>query len=112
MSEEYEMTTGPPWHSSRAAVHHDNSRCVEGYIIKFSVLRSGNGGRPLCAECESLGETTGAGRPPSLGAESRPGPVSACGPSPLFKRIAQPLQGRIERGTQRRPLRAAPGTQR
>ena len=60
------MTTSPQWHSSRAAVHHDNNRCLEGYVIKLSDLRSGDGGRPLCDECESLGETTGAGRPPRL----------------------------------------------
>jgi hypothetical protein len=56
MSEEY-MTTAPRWHSSRAAVHHDNNRCLEGYVMKLSDLRSGDGGRPLCAKCESLGES-------------------------------------------------------
>jgi hypothetical protein len=60
MSEEYELATAPRWHSSRAAVHHDNNRCLEGYVIKLSDLRSGSGGRPLCAKCESLGEPTGS----------------------------------------------------
>lgn len=60
MTKRYEMTNAPQWHSPRAAVHHDNNRCVEGYAIKLSDLRSGNGGRPLCAKCASLGETMGA----------------------------------------------------
>jgi hypothetical protein len=64
MSEEYELTTAPQWHSSRAAVHHDNNRCLEGYVIKLSDLRSGSGGRPLCAKCESLGESAAAPRSP------------------------------------------------
>jgi hypothetical protein len=60
MNEQYEMTKAFPWHSPHAAVHHDNDGCDEGYAIKLSDLRSGNGGRPLCAKCASLGETTGA----------------------------------------------------
>jgi len=56
MSEEYELTMPPRWHSSHAAVHHDDNRCLEGRVIKLSDLRSGSGGRPLCAKCESLGE--------------------------------------------------------
>jgi hypothetical protein len=66
MSDHYAMTTAPQWHSPHAAVHHDNNRCLDGAAIKLTDLRSGNGGRPLCAQCESLGGTTGTGRPPSL----------------------------------------------
>ena len=60
MTEEYELTTAPRWHSFRAAVHHDDIRCLGGYVIKLSHLRSGSGGRPLCAKCESLGESAGS----------------------------------------------------
>jgi len=60
MSEEYELIAAPRWHSSRAAVYHDDNRCYEGYLIKLSDLRSGSGGRPRCAKCESLGEPAGS----------------------------------------------------
>ena len=56
MTERYAVAKAPSWHSSRAAVHHDDNRCLEGRVIKLSDLRSGSGGRPLCAKCESLGE--------------------------------------------------------
>ena len=60
MTERHAIAKAPPWHSSLAAVHHDDNRCLEGYVIKLSDLRSGSGGRPLCAKCESLGESAGS----------------------------------------------------
>lgn len=43
-----------PWHSIRQLVHHDNTNCNTGNNIEVENLRSGTGGKPLCAECARL----------------------------------------------------------
>ena len=35
-------------------VHHDNNQCTEGNNIEAHYLKSGDGGRPLCAHCKRL----------------------------------------------------------
>lgn len=39
------------WHSVKAGVHHNNTRCMTGNNIERENLRSGTGGKPLCKEC-------------------------------------------------------------
>lgn len=43
-----------PWHSIKANVHHNNSNCNTGNNIEKENLRTGTGGKPLCAECADL----------------------------------------------------------
>jgi len=50
----HEMAKRSPWHSIKAAVHHNNSDCNTGNNIETENLRSGTGGKPLCSECARL----------------------------------------------------------
>ncbi len=43
-----------PWHSVLSNRHHDNTECNTGNNIERENLRSGTGGKPLCAECARL----------------------------------------------------------
>lgn len=51
-----------PWHSIKQQVHHDNTACTTGNNIERENIRSGTGGKPLCAECARLAQ--GAARNP------------------------------------------------
>jgi hypothetical protein len=42
------------WHSVKSGVHHNDTDCNTGNNIEAENLRSGTGGKPLCAECASL----------------------------------------------------------
>ena len=42
------------FHSTKQNVHHNNTRCTEGNNIERENLRSGTGGKPLCAHCSRL----------------------------------------------------------
>jgi hypothetical protein len=55
-----------PWHSIKQTVHHDNTSCNTGTNIETENLRSGTGGKPLCAECARL--DAASGRATTLGA--------------------------------------------
>lgn len=41
-----------PWHSVREVVHHNNTTCKTGNNIERENLRQGDGGKPLCKECD------------------------------------------------------------
>lgn len=43
-----------PWHSVKSNRHHNNTNCDTGNNIERENLRSGTGGRPLCADCADL----------------------------------------------------------
>lgn len=43
-----------PWHSVKAPVHHNETRCTTGNNIERENRRSGTGGKPLCQECARL----------------------------------------------------------
>lgn len=43
-----------PWHSIKAAVHHNDTNCNTGNNIETENWRSGTGGKPLCYECAKL----------------------------------------------------------
>ena len=45
-----------PWYSVKAHVHHNNSQCNSGRLIGGPNRRYGDGGRPLCEQCQSLNE--------------------------------------------------------
>ena len=42
------------WHSTKARVHHNNTRCVAGRLIGGRNRRPGDGGKPLCEQCQVL----------------------------------------------------------
>lgn len=42
------------WHSIKADVHHNNTDCNTGNNIEKENVRSGTGGKRLCAECAQL----------------------------------------------------------
>lgn len=48
------MAKTSPWHSIKAAVHHDNTDCNTGNNIEQENRRDGTGGKPRCDECERL----------------------------------------------------------
>ena len=51
------MSKVAPFHSVKpntSNVHHNNNKCTEGNNIERQYLRSGTGGRPLCAHCAKL----------------------------------------------------------
>lgn len=48
------MPQTDPWHSIKATVHHNNTKCTKGNNIESENLRQGTGGKPLCEECEGL----------------------------------------------------------
>jgi hypothetical protein len=45
-----------PWYSIKAQVHHNNPQCNSGRLIGNPNRRLGDGGRPLCEQCQSLNE--------------------------------------------------------
>jgi hypothetical protein len=44
------------WHSAKGPVHHNHPRCTKGGLIGQKNRRFGDGGKPLCAECQVLNE--------------------------------------------------------
>lgn len=48
------MPQKSPWHSTKQTVHHNNTNCNTGNNIETENLRQGDGGKPLCNECERL----------------------------------------------------------
>lgn len=48
------MAVVSPWHSIKAAVHHNNTTCNTGNNIEKENRREGTGNKPLCDECEAL----------------------------------------------------------
>lgn len=42
------------WHSIKTDVYHNNRKCHLGNNIERENVRSGRGGRKLCAECKRL----------------------------------------------------------
>ena len=44
------------WHSAKGPVHHNHPRCTKGALIGQKNRRHGDGGKPLCAECQILNE--------------------------------------------------------
>lgn len=48
------MAKTNPWHSIRAAVHHNDTKCNTGNNIETENRREGDGGKPLCTECARL----------------------------------------------------------
>jgi len=44
------------WHSAKGPVHHNHPRCTKGALIEQKNRRFGDGGKPLCAECQILNE--------------------------------------------------------
>ena len=50
------MRSGP-WHSVKAHVHHNNPCCESGRAVGSTNRRSGDGGKPLCAQCQSLNDS-------------------------------------------------------
>ncbi|QPH39463.1 hypothetical protein [Pedobacter endophyticus] len=48
------MAKTAAFHSIKANVHHDNTKCTEGNNIEKENLRSGTGGKPKCANCSKL----------------------------------------------------------
>lgn len=48
------MPKASPWHSTKQAVHHDNTKCGPGSEIPASNRVAGTGGKPLCNDCGSL----------------------------------------------------------
>jgi formylmethanofuran dehydrogenase subunit E len=48
-------TDSPEYPPSHRDVFHDQSECSYGKEIKLEHRRAGEGGRPLCKECERLG---------------------------------------------------------
>ena len=48
------MPKAYPWHSIKSPVHHNNTARNTGNNIERENLRSGTGGKPLCAECADL----------------------------------------------------------
>ena len=48
------MSKTHPWHSVKQNVHHHNTECNVGNNIEKENLRRGDGGKPLCKECERL----------------------------------------------------------
>ncbi|HLY37440.1 MAG TPA: hypothetical protein VKU61_05350 [Candidatus Binatia bacterium] len=44
------------WHSAKGPVHHNHPRCTKGGLIGPKNRRLGDGGKPLCAECQILNE--------------------------------------------------------
>jgi hypothetical protein len=49
------MAKRASWHSVLSNVHHNDTNCNTGNNIERENLRSGTGGKPLCAECRRLG---------------------------------------------------------
>jgi hypothetical protein len=48
-----------PWHSKLPtdhAVHHDDTRCIEGRSIASRNVVSGAGGRPKCPRCREISD--------------------------------------------------------
>jgi hypothetical protein len=43
------------WHSAKGNVHHNNPRCARGARVGRN-RRPGDGGKPLCTECQGLNE--------------------------------------------------------
>jgi hypothetical protein len=39
-----------PWNSTKENVYHDNSNCTLGKNIERKDIRTGTGGKPICAE--------------------------------------------------------------
>jgi len=48
------MAKTNPYHSTKASVHHDQSRCPIGSDIETADRREGNGGKTLCEVCKKL----------------------------------------------------------
>lgn len=48
------MAKTSAWHSIKANVHHNNTKCTEGNNIERENRRSGTGGKPLCDHCKRL----------------------------------------------------------
>jgi len=44
------------WHSAKAHVHHNNARCTSGRLVRGRNLRPGDGGKPLCEQCQVLNQ--------------------------------------------------------
>jgi len=44
------------WHSAKAHVHHNNARCTSGKLVRGRNLRPGDGGKPLCEQCQVLNQ--------------------------------------------------------
>jgi hypothetical protein len=44
------------WYSSKARVHHNHPRCVSGRLIGGRNRRAGDGGKPLCEQCQALNQ--------------------------------------------------------
>jgi hypothetical protein len=49
------------WHSAKAQVHHNNSGCASGRLIGARNLRPGDGGKPLCEQCQMLNHSGSGG---------------------------------------------------
>lgn len=47
---------GGAWRSSKARVHHNNPRCTSGRLIGGRNRRPGDGGKPLCEQCQVLNQ--------------------------------------------------------
>lgn len=45
-----------PWHSVKAHVHHNNPQCTSGKLIGRRNRRWGDGGKPLCEQCQVLNQ--------------------------------------------------------
>ena len=51
-----------PWHSVKSDVYHNNVSCRKGSKIRPEYIRSGEGGRKLCAHCAVLSGFVGGRR--------------------------------------------------
>ena len=51
-----------PWHSVNSDVYHNNASCRKGSKIRPEYIRSGEGGRNLCANCAVLSGFVGGKR--------------------------------------------------
>ncbi len=47
---------GSAFHSVKGPVHHNHPRCTKGALIGRNNRRPGDGGKPLCVECQALNE--------------------------------------------------------
>jgi len=69
------MARSLPFHTAKRgapAVFHNNDACDEGKRIEPVNWRAGDGGFPVCRECE---RRNGAARPPRVPARPREGVV-------------------------------------
>jgi hypothetical protein len=48
-------TDSPEYAPKHREVHHDHNDCKDGKQIEEKHRKMGDGGKPLCKECEKLG---------------------------------------------------------